>query len=247
MPSENLPQRSATSTPAKRESSIDSLLSLAIDRNVAVETLQSLLNMQLQIRAEEAKQAYNEAMTAFQADVPVIVDIKPVYDKYGNLRRKYSPIDYLVTQLRPYLQKYGFHFKFDTSMFEDTVTVTCTAIHSLGHAESASITLRKIERSQMMNDTQADAGSYTMAQRYALKAVFGIVTGGTDSDGMKVETKPTKDELDKLIRLLELCRIPIERILKQYKLFMLEDMEKDLYEKLIDYCEAMLPQPTSEE
>lgn len=231
--------------PIKREAEIVSLLQQAIQSNVSVETLKGLLDLQREWKADKAREEFSLAKCAFQAEVPVIVDVKPVYDKYGNLKRKYSPIDYLVTQLRPYLQKHGFHFKFDTTMHESTVTVTCILSHIAGHSESANITLRKIEPTQMMNDTQADAGSYTMAQRYALKSVLGIVTGGTDTDGAKEEIV-TKDDFAYLRELLAECNIKEETIITRYKLFMLEDINRPTYEKLVEFCLSKLPNPEGE-
>ena len=64
--------------PALQEQQIDSLIAQAIDKNVSVETLERLLIMRKELKAEYAKEQYDKDMASFQAECPIIMKNKYV-------------------------------------------------------------------------------------------------------------------------------------------------------------------------
>ena len=50
----------------------EALIAKAIDKNVPVETMERLLAMRRELKAEWAKEEFDKAMSAFQSDCPII-------------------------------------------------------------------------------------------------------------------------------------------------------------------------------
>ena len=59
------------------------LISQAIDKNASVQTMERLLAMRRELKAEYAREAYDNAMSAFQAECPIIKKTKNVFTKTG--------------------------------------------------------------------------------------------------------------------------------------------------------------------
>lgn len=159
----------------------EKLIHAAIEHQVPVETMERLLVMRRELRAEKARDAYNAALAAFQSECPVISKRKGVAGKNDKLRYKYAPLDDIVDQVRELLRKHGFSYKFDTELKSNppSQVAVCTAKHAGGHEESSSFQAA-IDPDAYMNITQQGASASSFAKRYAFCNVFGILTGDDD-------------------------------------------------------------------
>src|ERR1043166_1321651 len=83
----------------------------ASDPTVDIEKMKALMAMRAEIRAEDAKRAYNVAMTACQADM------QPVREDANNPHTKSKYASYLALDnaLRPIYTKYGFRVSYGTA------------------------------------------------------------------------------------------------------------------------------------
>lgn len=163
--------------------SIEAILSQAIDKGTPVETMERLLAMRRELKAEAAKEAYDRAMAAFQAECPTIEKTKAVKTRDGQLAYKYAPIESIVKQVAPYLQKHGFSYSTGMELKESGVKVTVRTTHELGHSEESSMEVPLGNKTAVMSDTQVTAAAQTFAKRYAFCNAFGILTGDEDNDG----------------------------------------------------------------
>ena len=55
---------------------IESLIAKAIDKNVSVETMERLLIMRRELKAEWAQTEFDKAMAAFQSECPIIKKLR---------------------------------------------------------------------------------------------------------------------------------------------------------------------------
>lgn len=171
---------------------INALLEKAVDAKAAVEVMKELRVMANEMRAEQAKADFDEAMSAFQAECPVITKDKGVPDKYGKTAYKYAPIESIEVQIRPLLRKHGFSHTFDTdtSSAAGWVIAKCIVTHTSGHSRESVAKFPLGTKTQIMSDTQVYAAALTFANRRALTNAYGLILAGEDLDGQTGKIKP---------------------------------------------------------
>lgn len=198
-----LPQRHVK--PSKKESNIEQMLMLVIDKGLPIETLQKLLDMRKELRAEAAEEAYTEALAAFQAECPVIDKGKGV-EFSGKKQYSYATFDMIIRAVQGLLGKHGLSYSFKLEEVPTGIKATCILKHKMGHSETSEF-VADMKGTNMMSNAQIAASKSTFAKRYAFCNVTGIVTGEEDDDApktkeeAKAENKATADqylEIDQL-------------------------------------------------
>ena len=163
---------------------VDRLLATAVANDISVDALEKLLGLHERMQATAARAAYAEALSAFQADCPVIPKTKSA--NAGNYSYKYAPLDVIVSTVGPILRAHGLSYRFDTA-FEATEygqaqVVRCIVQHRDGHSEASEFRT-PTDAGARMNDMQKSASAQTYAKRYAFCNALGILTGDEDNDG----------------------------------------------------------------
>ena len=189
--------------------SVENLIGQAITANASVETMEKLLAMRRELKAEAAKELFDKAMADFQNECPVIKKSKAGgKTDAGVVAYNYAPLDVIVSQVKGLIQKYGFSYSIQTKTEKGTgVTAICTAKHVAGHSESSDVTVPLGTRTRVMSDSQQTVAAITFAKRYAFCNVFGILTGDPDTDGPKPDANP-RMLFDKAIALLNAAKTP---------------------------------------
>ena len=171
----------AVREPVTLQVSPEALISKAIESGVSVEALEKLLGMRERLKAEQAREAFIDAMGAFQSECPTIPKTKVA--GAGNYSYRYAPLEAIVAATSALRSKHGFSYRFDTR-FEDNPpaqVVICIVSHREGHAEASEFR-SPIDGGARMNVMQQSASALTYAKRYAFINAFGIVTGDEDND-----------------------------------------------------------------
>jgi len=154
----------------------------ASNKDVDVEKLQKLLDMQERIMAKNAEMAFNSAMAEMQAELPIITERGEIRVS-GVLRSKYARFEDINEAVKPILQKHGFAMTFKT----DTTTVckvTGILVHRAGHREQTDMTL-PYDVSGSKNNVQAIGSSVSYGKRYVMEALLNLTSRGEDDDGKK--------------------------------------------------------------
>lgn len=173
--------------PVPQQNSVESFISQAISSNVPIETLERLLAMRTQVKAEQAKEAFDSSMAQFQGECPVIVKSKDGgKTNSGIVAYKYAPLDIIVSQTKELLKNNGFSYAIQTQTELEKVKVTCIVKHQLGHSEQTSVEVPLGAKTQVMSAPQVVASALTFAKRYAFCNAFGIMTGDEDTDAREV-------------------------------------------------------------
>lgn len=200
------------------------LIAQAIDKGVPVETMERLLAMRRELKAEQSKEAYDRAMSAFQSECQTIEKTKKVLNKDKTVRYAYAPIEAIVEQVKPLLQKHGFSYTIDAPVDENSVTAICKTTHELGHSTTSSFKI-PIDKDSYMSAPQKFASALTFAKRYAFCNAFGILTGDEDDDTQTIS------ESDNVSKLVEAAKSMIEKAdnatLLDYKKKLQEDAKKE--------------------
>lgn len=149
-----------------------------------VDSLDRLLQMQERQEARAAQAAFNAAFSAMQAEMPTVVPQKAIPDKLGNTKYMYADYEGIMKIVKPMLLKYGFAIRFDSQQEDGRVTETCILMHSAGHSEKNSFTVRVGRGPINSSEAQADGAASTFAKRYALCRALNIQIGA-DTDAQK--------------------------------------------------------------
>lgn len=160
----------------------ETLIAQAISQNVPVETMEKLLAMRKELKAEWSKEQFNKAMAKFQSECPTIVKTKEVHTKTGALAYKYAPIESIVEQVREALRNNGFSYSTTMEVLPAGVRVEVKVTHIDGHTEITPMEVPLGERTLIMSASQVTAAASTFAKRYAFCNAFGILTGDEDND-----------------------------------------------------------------
>lgn len=182
--------------PALTDVSADQLIARAIDKGVDVGTMERLLAMRKELKAEFAEEQYNKAMAKFQSECPIIEKRKEVKDDKGKVLYKYAPLDDIVMQVRDILAANGFSYSWDTEENESTITPICIVTHISGHSKRSRFNIPSKGGTSIMSGPQKAAAALTFGKRYAFCNALGIMTGDEDVDAAKdvVEPEPKKEK-----------------------------------------------------
>jgi hypothetical protein len=176
----------AQETAAVQVFDIQGLIAQAIEKNTPVETMERLLAIAKDMKAEWAKEQFTKAMAAFQAECPTIEKTKEIYTNDGKLAYKYAPLESIVEQVKEALQRNGFSYSTNMELLETGVKVFVKATHISGHSEVTEMNVPLGGKTKIMSDTQQVAAAQTFAKRYAFCNAFGILTGDEDTDASQV-------------------------------------------------------------
>lgn len=173
---------------AHREPSPSQLLAGIIEKGVTAENVQvmkELIQMQREIRQDQAKQEFSEALAALQAETGLIQAMTPVNKKDGSLLYKYAKLEQIMAKVQPLLAKHGFSHSFDTvTGDEKTITAIFKLTHRSGHTVQNQYQSR-VSKGLMTNEAQDDMGAKSYAKRGALCDGLGIVIcSDNDAQGL---------------------------------------------------------------
>jgi hypothetical protein len=175
------------------ETQVDNLISQAITSNASVETMEKLLAMRRELKAEWSKERFDEAMSKLQGEMPIIEKneaVKNKPEKGGGTRYKFAPIDEIVKIAGPIIAANGFSYLIKTETKGNVIRVVVIPKHINGHSEETEFEV-PIDPTAFMTEQQKYASALTYAKRYAFCNAFGIMTGDKDDDSTANEVKET--------------------------------------------------------
>lgn len=164
------------------------MLDRAVSQNASVETLSKLMDLQERWEANEARKAFEAAMSAVKAELPRIVKNKKVdfTTQKGRTNYQYEDLASIMNQIGPVLSRHGLSVRYRTTTnVNEPIAVTCIISHSMGHNEENTLMAGR-DDSGNKNSIQQIGSTVTYLQRYTLKAALGLAAGA-DDDGAKAD------------------------------------------------------------
>lgn len=178
--------------PVARESTIDRMLTLAMDQNADLDRLEQLYAMKQKYEADEARKAFVDALASFKSEPLRIAKDKHVKftTQKGITEYDHATIGNVVNVIVPALAKHGFSHAWGLAQDNGKLTVTCKLTHRLGHSESVQMTASP-DDSGGKNAIQSIASTKSYLERYTLLAITGLATEDSfDDDGQASERAP---------------------------------------------------------
>lgn len=177
------PQALATSNAQIAPVTPMTLIERASAAGASIEQMQQLFELKLRVEADEARKAFDEAMSQFKANLPRIVKSSEITG--GPLAgKKYADLYAVVSAVTPALSQYGLSASWRiTKDAPDWIEITCTIRHRQGHSEIVSMG-GPPDAGGAKNPIQARASTASYLERYTLLMAIGTAAAGTDTDGM---------------------------------------------------------------
>lgn len=166
----NLP---AQATPAQ-------LLELAINKDIDIEKLQKLMDMQREWQAAQARTAFFHALTEFQAECPELRKTKKV--AFKGVEYNYAPLADITRQIKVPIKAAGMAYRWEIEDSKEEIKVTCLVTHVDGHTERTTM-MAAPDLSGSKNAIQARGSTIEYLKRYTLIGALGISTSDSDIDG----------------------------------------------------------------
>lgn len=168
----------------------DQLLAMAVDKNLDIDKLAKLMELQKDFNAGVARKEFFHALTQFQASVPEIRKTKQV--SFGETNYHYAPLADIVRQIKDVCKRFELAYRWEINDGGDQIKVTCIVTHSSGHSEQTTMTANP-DVSGKKNPIQARGSAIEYMKRYTLIGALGLSTADTDIDGRLPEL-----DIDKL-------------------------------------------------
>lgn len=182
---------------AKREAQTtpDKLLALAIDKDLDIDKLSRLMELQREYNADLAQKAFEAALGEFQEKCPDLRKTKRVFFETrggGTTEYYYAPLADIDRQIKGLMRVCGLTKKWKIQDSKEDIKVTCVIAHVDGHKEETEMSASP-DASGSKNPIQARASTVEYLKRHTLLASLGITTADTDIDGRLPEL-----DIDKL-------------------------------------------------
>jgi hypothetical protein len=222
------------------ENNYDKVINLAIEQKSDLATIEKFMDLRERWEKNEARKAYNEAMTKFKANPPDIDKNRHVKYQTSKGTTEYNHADLfnVTDKISSELSKYGLSASWTTAQADKTISVTCKISHVKGHSESTTLSSSP-DDSGGKNSIQAIGSAVTYLQRYTLLALTGLATREQDNDGKTVEEKYISDkEKSSLVDMFNSLELSEGQ---KANFFKLVSVEKDDFDKIkaSDFQKAM--------
>jgi hypothetical protein len=152
------------------------MLDRAVAQGANIETLDKLMGLQERWEANLARKAFDAAIAAAKAELPIIIKTQEKTGAGGTYR--YEDLAAIAKQVDPILAKHGLSYRFRTES-NGVVKVTCIISHRDGHSEENSLSSQP-DTTGSKNAIQAIGSAVTYLQRYSLKAALGLAASKDD-------------------------------------------------------------------
>lgn len=164
--------------------------------------LRDMLALQREWKADQAKQAFTEAMAEFKKDPPTLQKDKRVYfeGKNGGTTTDYwhATLGNITDAIVEGLAKVGISHSWKPERKGDRIHVTCTLTHKMGHSESIELD-GPLDNSGNKNSIQQAAATTTYLSRYTLLMITGLAVKDEvmpDTDGRGAHAPDPMEKID---------------------------------------------------
>jgi len=199
----------------------------AVASGASIEVVEKLMALHERWEANQGRKAFDEAMAAAKAEIPVIFKSREVdfTSTKGRTHYRYEDLAEIAKTINPILSKHGLSYRFrTTSPANEPVSVTCIVSHRLGYSEENSLSAGRDE-SGNKNSIQAIGSTLTYLQRMTLKAALGLAASADDDGASAANAMTISDEqLKKLQTLASEVGGDVAKLCGHFKIESLPDL-----------------------
>lgn len=177
---------------------------LAANKDVDVDKLRQIMEMQEHILDRNAEQAFNAAMVRAQAEMPVV----PRDKKNEQTNSMYSKYETILIHCKPIYTKHGFSVLFHEgdAKRENEIRIIAEVMHEQGHTKTVWTDIplddTGIKGSVNKTKTHAKGSSIQYGRGYLMRQIFNIPSGDDDDGNTAGGQHITEEQVNVLHALI---------------------------------------------
>jgi hypothetical protein len=215
------------------------MLNRALASGASMEVMEKLMNLHERWEATQARKAFDNAMSAAKAEIPVIQKNRTVdfTSPKGRTHYRHEDLAEVARTVSPILARNGLSYRFRvTSALNEPVTVTCVVSHRDGHFEETTLSAGRDE-SGNKNSIQAVGSTLTYLQRMTLKAALGLAASD-DDDGKAAGSAETisLEQVEELVALADEVGADKEAFCRYFKVGGFADIPTKEFPRAVAAC-----------
>ena len=170
------------------------LLALAVDKDLDIDKLAKLMDLQREYNADLARKSFFQSFIDFQSKSPELRKSKEVafQTATGFTKYFYAPLADIVRQIKDVCKDCGLSYRWEVKDTKENIEVTCIVTHVDGHSERTTMNASP-DTSGSKNPIQARGSAIEYMKRYTLIGALGLSTADSDIDARMPEL-----DIDKL-------------------------------------------------
>lgn len=225
------------------------LLNRAIASGAGIDVLEKLMALQERYEANQARKAFDDAMSSAKAEIPVIFKNRTVdfTSSKGRTHYQHEDLAGIARSVDPILSRHGLSYRYRVTSDQGGITVTCVVSHRDGHNEETTLSSGRDE-SGNKNHIQAIGSAITYLQRYTLKAALGL-SASDDDDGSAAgpgngngsgggSDRVTDEQAERIRTLAIETKASVTKLLEIFKAESITDIRAKDYSVVIQKLEA---------
>src|SRR5690606_33338216 len=112
------------------------MIAQAVAAGQSLEVIRELKAMAMELSAEEARRAFEAAMSAAKAEIPTITKNRAVdfTSARGRTNYRHEDLGEIARIVGPILSRHGLSYRYETITEAKTVKVVCVVSHRDGHS-----------------------------------------------------------------------------------------------------------------
>jgi hypothetical protein len=204
------------------------MLNRAVESGATIEVLEKLMSLQERYEANQARKAFDEAVSAAKAEIGPVVR-----NKAGHNSKRYADFAAIAKAVDPIISQFGLSYRFRTTQ-TDRISVTCVLSHKSGHSEETTLS-GPADTSGNKNAIQSIGSTLTYLQRYSLVQMLGLAAADDDdgkiAGGAEVVTQ---EQADQIIDALDASGKDRAKFLRWVKVESVNDIPASLFQSCLD-------------
>lgn len=201
------------------------MLQIAVEKGHGLEQIEKLMELERRWKADQAREAYYLALTAFKKQ-PITVTKDKKNKQYDSM---YSSIGNFANTVNTAMAPFGLNARWDIDQSDD-IKVTCILSHTLGHSENVSMS-GPPDESGSKNPLQQIKSTVTYLELSTLQAVTGVVSqdANLDDDGNGAAETISAEQVKDLEALISEIGANKASFLKTCKIDKLENLPTKMF------------------
>jgi hypothetical protein len=221
------------------------LLDRALSKGADMATLEKFMDLQERHERNQARKAFDAAISAAKAEIPVITKNRVVDFTSTKGRTHYAHEDLagIARVVDPILSRHGLSYRFRTSSeINQPVSVTCIVSHRDGHSEENTLCAGR-DGSGNKNDIQQIGSTITYLQRYTLKAALGLAAAADDDGQAAGGREPealTDDQIAALRSKIMEANADLPKFLDKFQIEIIDDLPPGQFKRAMALLDAKI-------
>lgn len=172
-----------TSTDIQQFTGTESLLQLAISKDIDLNKLEKLIEMKNREEERACKKDFDFHFSEMQKDYTPATKTGEVLNKEGSkILYKFCSLEDILKVYSPVIAKHGFSFRWKETMKDDKTKVVSCIVSGYGHEESTPVEIPIEPGNSFTNSIQQRGVSTSYGKRYSFINAFGVIIEDEDND-----------------------------------------------------------------